>query len=139
MSHSQTTLVKVVGHILAIPNCTRVLSLYEYRIVPGAIVRATHLGTPMLDLGTLAFGEASSAKTGVATNSKFSFLVDEVIGEFEIENISSLPEFASRLEGNISSAIVTTKKGKFALIDLDAIARTNSIQIENELSNRRWI
>lgn len=139
MSHNQITLVKVDSHLLAIPDCTRILSSYEYRIVPGSLVRATHLGAPMLDLGVLAFGKASTAKTGIVTNSNFSLLVDEAIGEFEVEHISNLPEFASHLEGNIASGIVTTKKGKYALLDFDAIARIFSKQVENELSNRRWI
>lgn len=139
MSHNKITLVKVDSHLLAIPDCTRILSSYEYRVVPGSLVRATHLGAPMLDLGMLAFGKQSSARTGIATNSKFSFLVDEVIGELEVEHISNLPEFANQLEGNIASGIVTTKKGKYALLNFDAIVRIFSKQIENELSNRRWI
>lgn len=139
MSHNRITLVRVDSHLLALKDCTRILSSYEFRNVPGSLVRATHLGTPMLDLGMLAFGKASTAKTGIVTNSNFSLLVDEVIGEFEVEHISNLPEFASRLEGNIASAIVTTKKGKYALLDFDAITRINSKKIENELSNRRWI
>lgn len=137
MSHKTVTLVKAGDQTLAIADCTRILSPYEIRMMSGTIIRATHLGTPILDLSQLAAFKPSFGNTGILTSNEYGLLVDEVIGQFQIESQTMLPEFVANLEGNISSAIVTTKAGKFPLVDMEAILKSHSKQIDKEISGRR--
>jgi hypothetical protein len=137
MSHKTVTLVKVGNQTLAVDNCTRILSSYEFRMIPGTIIRATHFGTSILDLSQLATGKPSLGNAGILTSNEFGFLVDEVIGQFQIESQTALPDFVTNLEGIISSAIVTTKAGKFPLVDIEAIYKLHTKQIAQEVSVRR--
>lgn len=130
--------ISLDGKNFLIAAPARVVEQYEFRSVPGALVKGVHLGKPLLDLGLLMKTKAASKTRGFIYDD-FGFLVDEITGEIEIEDakITVFPKLIWEQKGAVIKGTAEIDGMAIPLVN-DKLNRHWREDIETELKARRW-
>lgn len=134
------TIVTVGGKKFAVANATRILQSYEFRLVPGKIVKALHLGCPLVDLGELFEGSQSKKQIAVKFDSGFGYLVDSVEDEINTgdEDFSAFPKIIREQKGSLLEG--TAKVDELELVVVSSKPNQHLKNLINaDLSERSWI
>ncbi len=126
--------------LLRIEKKTRVLQPYEYRVTPGNMVKALHMGNPLVDLGQLVSGKNTGMGNGVMLANGFGFLVDGYTEDVEITNAYKLDPEISDMKGNILDSYGQTEDAILPILSVEKIFSTALVSsINSELRDRKWI
>lgn len=131
--------ISLDGKTFLIAAPARVVEQYEFRSVPGTLVKGMHLGKPLLDLGVLTKTRPASMAKGFIYDD-FGFIAEEITGEIEIEDekIKVFPRMVWEQRGAVVKGTVEIDGQKIPLLN-DKLNRHWKEDIETELKARRWL
>jgi hypothetical protein len=136
-------LINIDSHkmLFARNESTRILQPYEYREVPGRIVKAIHLGNPLIDLNLLLTGRSSSMGNATIRQDGLGFLVDSVENvEINVQKVLDIDTTISGMKGNIIEAYLQTSIGTLPVLSIESVFTHGLLaDIESEMKERQWI
>lgn len=127
------------GRRFLIGEPARVVEQYEFRSVPGTLVRGMHLGKPLLDLGMLTNTKPLSLAKGFVYED-FGFLAENIAGIVDTEDacIKIFPKLVWEQKGAVVKGTVEIAGEKLPLLN-EKLNRHWKEDIEAELKARRWL
>lgn len=104
------------------------------------LIRAIHVGEPIIDLGTLVDRSPSSGKIGVLFKNGFGILADDVTEFEEQVTVEEIDPLVLKLKGNITKAIGKINSKLIPIASFESIFTDEFINtLSSLMSQGSWI